>query len=85
MVQLPPGPHTASVEFVNDAWGGTAVTDRNLYVDSIDIAGRNIAVGAAMFRNGELTFDLPVTVTSNPGVLAIEGGPVHAATLLPGY
>ena len=28
------GPHTVAVDFLNDAYGGTAATDRNLYVDA---------------------------------------------------
>src|SRR6478735_7238808 len=30
-----PGPHTVAVDFLNDTWGGTPETDRNLYVDSV--------------------------------------------------
>lgn len=85
MVQLPSGPHTASVEFVNDAWGGTATTDRNLHIDSIDVGGKNIAVGAAMYQNEMQTFALPATSTATLGALTIESGPAHAVTLLPGY
>ncbi|MGE5539067.1 MAG: carbohydrate-binding domain-containing protein [Gemmatimonas sp.] len=33
------GPHTVAVHFINDAWGGTASTDRNLYVDGIIFDG----------------------------------------------
>jgi beta-glucanase (GH16 family) len=34
-----PGAHTVSVAFLNDAWGGTSATDRNLYVGSATIDG----------------------------------------------
>ena len=30
-----PGPHTVVIAFANDAWGGTAATDRNLYLDGV--------------------------------------------------
>jgi hypothetical protein len=30
-----PGNHTLTVSFINDTWGGTAATDRNLYVDGV--------------------------------------------------
>jgi nuclear transport factor 2 (NTF2) superfamily protein len=40
--------HTVRVEFVNDAWGGSAGTDRNLYVQSVDINGQHIAGSAAL-------------------------------------
>jgi hypothetical protein len=36
-----PGAHTVAVSFLNDAYGGTASTDRNLYVNDItyDVSG----------------------------------------------
>jgi len=27
------------VSFLNDAWGGTTATDRNLYVNAVDVNG----------------------------------------------
>ncbi len=33
------GTHDVAVSFLNDAWGGTAATDRNLYVQAIDANG----------------------------------------------
>ena len=33
------GTHDVAVSFLNDAWGGTAATDRNLYVNAIDTNG----------------------------------------------
>lgn len=33
------GTHDVAVSFLNDAYGGTAATDRNLYVNAIDING----------------------------------------------
>jgi beta-glucanase (GH16 family) len=41
------GPHTVSVQYINDAWGGTSSTDRNLYVQSVDINGQHIAGNTA--------------------------------------
>ena len=29
------GPHVVTVDFLNDAWGGTTTTDRNLHVEAI--------------------------------------------------
>ena len=40
------GAHKVSVKFLNDAWGGTAATDRNLHVDSATYNGKAVA-GAA--------------------------------------
>jgi len=36
------GSHIVTVEFLNDAWGGTASTDRNLYLDSASHAGTTL-------------------------------------------
>jgi hypothetical protein len=33
------GPGTIDINFINDAWGGSADADRNLYVQSIDVNG----------------------------------------------
>jgi hypothetical protein len=35
----PNGPDTVAISFINDTWGGTPDTDRNLYVQSIDVNG----------------------------------------------
>ena len=43
------GPHTVGVSFLNDAWGGTAATDRNLYIDSATFNG-SAAQGAAILK-----------------------------------
>jgi len=39
MADLAPGAHVVSVGFLNDAWGGTADTDRNLYVGTVSVSG----------------------------------------------
>ena len=39
------GNHKVTVNFMNDAWGGSSATDRNLYVDGITFNG--IAVGGS--------------------------------------
>jgi len=36
------GTHDVAVSFLNDAWGGTAATDRNLYVNAVDANGAAI-------------------------------------------
>ena len=35
-----PGQHTVAVDFLNDAWGGTPETDRNLYVEGASFEGQ---------------------------------------------
>jgi hypothetical protein len=42
------GPGTVDVQFLNDAWGGTASTDRNLYVQGIDVNGVHFAGNTAI-------------------------------------
>ncbi len=51
------GPHTVGMTFINDAWGGTPSTDRNLYVDSVSYDGHP-AAGApqALMSNGTANF-----------------------------
>lgn len=41
------GSHTVIVEFLNDAYGGSQDTDRNLYVDAISLNGKSVANGSA--------------------------------------
>ncbi len=36
---LAAGTHDVAVSFLNDAWGGTTATDRNLYVNAVDVNG----------------------------------------------
>ena len=38
--------HDIAVSFLNDAWGGTAATDRNLHIDSIEAGGQRVAGSA---------------------------------------
>jgi hypothetical protein len=40
-----PGQHTVGINFLNDAWGGTPDTDRNLYVEAASYDGAAIAGG----------------------------------------
>jgi hypothetical protein len=58
------GPGKIDITFLNDAYGGTSATDRNLYVESLDInsvhfAGNTAANNAA---NGAQTADLTAAV-----------------------
>jgi hypothetical protein len=41
------GPDTVAINYINDAWGGSADTDRNLYVQSIDVNGVHFAGNTA--------------------------------------
>lgn len=64
------GQHTASVAFLNDAWGGTPGTDRNLYVDSMSYDGAAVPGGhAALYSPGskDFTFSDAGSRTAAPG------------------
>ncbi len=78
IVPVGPGPHTASVAFTNDAWGGTPATDRNLYVNSIAVDGAIIPKSAAtLYSNGTTSVSFAAqpapmtafTLTQNPPYL----------------
>lgn len=55
------GPHSVAVSFINDAYGRTPTTDRNLYVQSVGING-NMSTNppATLLSNGTATFDVQV-------------------------
>ena len=48
------GPHKVAVKYLNDAYGGTSATDRNLYLTSAEYDGNPYAdVGKGMYSVGE--------------------------------
>lgn len=52
-----PGTHTAAINFLNDAWGGTASTDRNLYVVGAALDGTAVPSSAlALMGAGAKSF-----------------------------
>lgn len=53
-----PGSHTVAVNFLNDAYGGTASTDRNLYVNSVTFDGMDTKQGATLFAQGAENFNV---------------------------
>jgi parallel beta-helix repeat protein len=61
------GAHTVVVTFINDAYGGTATTDRNLYVNSIAYNGTAVAgTPVALTSNGSTSFAVPAAGTTPP-------------------
>ena len=64
------GSHTVTVEFLNDAYGGTPQTDRNLYVTGITYNGAPMtpasanlpSAGTATFRYGAANTTLPIAL-----------------------
>ncbi len=75
------GRHAATVTFLNDAWGGTAATDRNLYVDGATYNGAAVSGAAAtLFSEGPAGFGFtdsdPVAPNQNfpPASLTVGSG-----------
>ena len=62
--------------FLNDAWGGSSVTDRNLYVNDIVYAGKDTLQSAGLYTGGTKDF----TVTG--GSAATAAAASLAATAL---
>jgi hypothetical protein len=53
------GSHTVGVAFINDAYGGSASTDRNLYINGIDVNGQHYGSGVnALLSNGTATYTI---------------------------
>jgi hypothetical protein len=72
---LTAGSHTVGISFINDAWGGTAATDRNLYVTGATYDGKAVAESTAtLMRNGTAGFTVSsgATVTSTLAVNVSE-------------
>ena len=67
-----PGSHSVNISFVNDAWGGTPDTDRNLYVQSVSMNGNLLPEGAqALYSNGTATWNAP---SSAPEFVTVGSG-----------
>ena len=66
------GPHQLGVTFLNDAWGGTAATDRNLHIESIAINGVVLSQHVALERTGTASFSFSArsATTSSPEAAA---------------
>ena len=62
---LAPGTHDLAVSFLNDAYGGSSSTDRNLYVTGIGVNGAPLAGATASFYNaGTQHFQIVVPAPS---------------------
>ena len=69
------GAHAVIVNFLNDAWGGTATTDRNLYVDGISYNGTAVPNGSASLMSaGPVSFSVPASASHSPATLSAGSG-----------
>ncbi len=67
------GQHTITVAFLNDAYGGSAATDRNAYVGGVSYDGQAASPGTAtLLSNGAASF---VAGTALPGPTTLGAGP----------
>ena len=65
------GPHTIGITFINDLWGGTPTTDRNLFVNTATFDGAAVAMSTiALLNNGTATVMTPAA--ANPGILTLH-------------
>ncbi len=55
--------HDIAVSFINDAYGGTPSTDRNLFIDSAQFDGVNVAGALSLYSNGTVHF--PASAPAN--------------------
>ena len=69
---LSAGAHVVEVTFTNDAWGGYAGADRNLYVEGVTYGGVRKSIGAELRRDEEAaTFSVSST-PNTAGVLTLH-------------
>jgi Ca2+-binding RTX toxin-like protein len=76
------GAHQVGVTFINDAWGGTPQTDRNLYVDGASFDGHAVAGAAMPLYAPDSTDSFGITVGGSP-VPAPAPAPAPAPTPAP--
>jgi hypothetical protein len=63
-----PGAHAVTVAFLNDSWGGTTSTDRNLYVSDVTYDGTDTKQSAALMSTGSQTFSVTDSTAIPPVV-----------------
>ena len=70
---LAPVMHTLAATFTNDLYGGSAATDRNLYLDSVDVGAEHINVGLALYSAGTQYLTLPAAMLPGGGAPLVIG------------
>jgi Ca2+-binding RTX toxin-like protein len=78
--------HQVSVQFTNDAWGGTPDTDRNLHVEAILVNGVATGQSEALMAAGTVNFTVDPSKVAPPVVVAPAPTPpsVPGVTLMGG-
>ncbi|HWX47232.1 MAG TPA: carbohydrate-binding domain-containing protein [Roseomonas sp.] len=73
------GAHTVAVNFLNDAYGGTAATDRNLHVDGATYNGTEVSgASLSLTSNGPASFQINDTAASSGNSAAVGTSAAHA-------
>jgi Ca-dependent carbohydrate-binding module xylan-binding len=63
-----PGQHTVAIDFLNDLYGGSSATDRNLYVNSATIDGTAVTdAQLSLYTSGTQSFTAVTSTTYSPG------------------
>ena len=84
LLNLAAGPHTMGVTFINDA--SSPAGDRNLYVDSVNVAGQNYGSPAALLTGGtsRCAFTVsPPSASANANLFVTAGLPQAASLIVP--
>ncbi len=70
------GANTVAITFLNDAYGGSSATDRNLYLDSATMNGTTVAGRETLLSDGTADFNFngtsPATAVTNSLVLNVS-------------
>jgi hypothetical protein len=78
------GQHTVTVDFLNDAWGGTAATDRNLYVTAATFDGSTVLAGTlAEYTAGPESFTFQAGATTGAGLAQADAASGTAGDAMP--
>jgi Tol biopolymer transport system component len=71
---LAPGPHEVRLTFLNDAYGGTPATDRNLYLDGATYNGATVpGAEAVLYSAGPAVFGITDNTLPSSGVATTIG------------
>jgi beta-glucanase (GH16 family) len=80
------GPSQVEVKFINDAWGGAAGSDRNLYIDSIEVNGKVFEGEHAAFNSASLKTSPTEAIMEGNGTVGFKTAgapPAPSATPTP--
>ena len=75
------GPHTVTVNFLNDAWGGTPDTDRNLFLGGAVYDSVFYGVAQKLYVSGPVSFSVTDTTPVLPYNVTTVGSGSDTLTL----